>query len=76
MSRRRVFVTECYHPGGRNVTIEAIPATEVVCAGATDVVVDAAVFDRLEVLVHRALTSSDAAELRITYSAADAAASG
>jgi hypothetical protein len=75
MSRRRVFVTECYHPDGRSITVEAIPATEVVSEGETDVLVDAAVFARLEALVHRALGSSDAVELRIAYSAADAVAS-
>lgn len=74
MSRRRVFVTECYHPGGRSITVEAIPATEIVSGDGSDVLVDAIVFERLESLVHRALGASDAAELRITYSAADAVA--
>jgi hypothetical protein len=77
MSRRSVVVTECYRPGGRSVIVEAIPATEVVVGGETDVLVDSAVLDRLETLVHRALDGSDAAELRITYTATDAvAASG
>jgi hypothetical protein len=71
MSRRRVFVTECYHPGGRSITVELIPATEVVSDGEIDVLVDAVVFDRLETLVHRAL---DATKLRITYSPTDAIA--
>ncbi len=60
MSRRPVLVTERYHPRGRSIVVEAIPATEIVFNGRTDVVLDA----------------SDAPELHIAYTPSDVAAAG
>ncbi len=76
MTERKVLVTEEYHPKGRTVIVDDIPAVEVTMAGEARVLFDADVFDRVYLLVDRALGGSDAAELRIRFSAADAAVSG
>jgi hypothetical protein len=75
MNERKVTVTERYHPKGRTVVVEGIPAAEITVDDQTHVLFDADVVDRTRTLVHRALDSSDAAEFRITYSAADTVAS-
>lgn len=77
MSERQVKVTRTYSPvSGRAVTVEGVPAVEGTMGHETRLLFDFAVVDRTQVLVHRALDGSDAAELRIAYSAADAVASG
>jgi hypothetical protein len=49
------------------VIVDDIPAVEATMGGETRVLFDPDVFDRVYILVDRALDSSDAAELRITY---------
>lgn len=76
MSMRAVEITETYTPGKklgntRTVTIERIPATEVTYGGITDTHVLCDVAERVDVLIGRALRASDAADQRITFTAAD-----
>lgn len=73
MNERKVTVTERYHPKGRTVVVEDIPAVEVVVDDEAHMLFDADVVDRTRILVHRALDGDDAAELRIRYSATDTA---
>ncbi len=77
MSERQVKVTRAYSPvPGRRVIVEDVPAVEGTMGDETRLLFEFRVTDRTQVLVHRALDTSDAAELRITYSAADPAAAG
>lgn len=76
MSERQVRVTRKYSPvPGRTVIVDDVPAVEGTMGDETRLLFDFGVTDRTQVLVHRALDSSDAGELRIRYSAADAAMS-
>jgi hypothetical protein len=69
---RQVRVTRAYSPvAGRTVIVDEIPAAEATVGVETRLLFEFAVMDRAQVLVHRALDTSDAAELRITYSASD-----
>lgn len=73
MSERQVKVTRRYSPvPGRTVIVHDVPAVEGTIGAETRLLFEFAVTDRTQVLVHRALGGSEAAELRITYSAADA----
>ncbi len=76
MSERPVEISETYTPGRnlggtRRVTVDGIPATEVTYDGVTDVGTTFEVFERVDVLIQRALASNDAVEQRITYTASD-----
>jgi hypothetical protein len=77
MSERQVKVTRKYSPvPGRTVIVDDVPAVEGTMGDETRLLFEFAVTDRTQVLVHRALDSSDAAELRVRFSAADAVVSG
>jgi hypothetical protein len=77
MSERQVKVTRRYSPvPGRVVIVEDVSAVEGTLGDETRLLFDFAVTDRTQELVHRALGGSDALELRIRYSAADAVARG
>jgi hypothetical protein len=74
-------VSETYTPGRnlgqtRTITVDRIPANEVTYEGVTDVHVLIDVAERVDVLVERALRSTDLAEQRITYTASDPASPG
>jgi hypothetical protein len=76
MSERPVEISETYTPGRnlggtRRVTVDRIPAIEVTYRGVTDKLTTFEVFERVDVLIQRALASNDAAEQRITYTASD-----
>jgi hypothetical protein len=76
MSERSVEISETYTPGRnlggtRRVTVDGIPAIEVTYEGVTDELTTFEVFERVDVLIQRALASNDAAEQRITYTASD-----
>jgi hypothetical protein len=73
MSERAVKISETYTPGRnlggtRRVTVDGIPAIEVTYDGVKDVATAFGVFERIDVLIQRALESNDAAEQRMSIS--------
>ena len=72
MIKRPVEITETYTPGKnfgktRTVTVERIPATQVLRYGEIDTDVTFRVFDRVDHLINRALESNDLPDQRVTY---------
>jgi hypothetical protein len=74
MTRRPVEITQTYTPGKnhgrtRRVTVQRIPATEVVYEGVAEPHLSFDVVERVHALVQRSLRSSDQHEQTITYTA-------
>lgn len=72
MSEHPVEITETYTPGKnlgktRSVTVERIPAREVIYEGITDTHVTALVWARVELLIDRALRTNDLQHQTIAY---------
>jgi len=76
MQERPIEISQTYTPGKafgntRTITIDRIPATELILDGETEIALDRLVCERLEKLRARALRASDAQDQRITYTASD-----
>ena len=76
MRRRPVEISQTYTPGKkfgntRTVTVDRIPATEVIYEGTAEAHLSFEVVDRVHTLVERVLRSNDAADQKITYTASD-----
>jgi len=72
MSKRAVEITETYTPGKkfgntRTVTVDGIPAEEVIYDGMIDTHTTFRVFGRVQCLVRRALRANEVQHQRITY---------
>jgi hypothetical protein len=76
MNERPVEISQTYTPGRnlggtRRITVDGIPAVELTYENMTEVGMSFEVCERIDVLIERALASSDEAEQRITYTASD-----
>jgi hypothetical protein len=76
MMERAVEISQTYTPGKklgetRQVTVDRIPASEVVYEGDTDIQLTFEVASRIETLIERALAANDLAHQRIVYTASD-----
>jgi hypothetical protein len=63
------YAPKAHHP--RTVTIEAVPALELSADGQTEVGLESAVCERLQILVERALAANDLRDQRVRYTADD-----
>jgi len=74
LSERAVEISQTYSPKRaqpRKITVDRIPAIEMTVDGESEIGIEAAVCDRIHVLIERALGSTDVIDQRIAYTAAD-----
>jgi hypothetical protein len=82
MSLRPTLFTDTYTPGKRSgatrqVTVENIPAEEIVHDGlVTDVIMTFEVAERIDVLIERALRANDLLHQHVTYTPSNRCGAG